>query len=86
MVETYPMCRFFVYTSSLSLQLESDVVKALNDVRRDPLAWANYLNTEIRSRYEGDLMIRVENGQKVAIQTHEGLPALEEAIRYVLLF
>ena len=58
--------------------LTQQVISELNRVRSNPQAYASYLE-QFRSYYMADGTLRIPG--RVAMRTHEGINALEEAIR-----
>lgn len=58
--------------------VEKQVVLEVNKARADPAAYAREYLVPIRALFHGRLL---EYPGEIAIQTNEGLPALEEAIR-----
>ena len=58
---------------------EAGVFDALNSFREDPAAYADELRG-YRSRFDGKLLIAAE-GDEIDVMTHEGVVAVDEAIR-----
>jgi uncharacterized protein YkwD len=66
-----------VADASFASEVEQEVARELNAVRRDPAGYAAVLR-EYRSRFKGKL---VERPGRVSIMTNEGTRAVDEAIR-----
>ena len=64
-----------------SADLSRDVLREINRVRADPQAYAAYLET-LRPLYRADGLVEANPGGML-IRTHEGVSALNEAIRYL---
>lgn len=64
-----------------SADLSRDVLREINRVRADPQAYAAYLET-LRPLYRPDGLVEANPGGML-IRTHEGVSALNEAIRFL---
>ncbi len=67
------------YRSAPSSTLPGDVLQEINRLRANPSAYADYLET-LRPLYRADKVLDMHLGT-IPIRTHEGVAALDEAIR-----
>ena len=70
-----------LHRDGVSPDLSREVLREINRVRADPHAYAVYLET-LRSMYRADGLLDLRQGG-IPIRTHEGVAALNEAIRYM---
>ncbi|KAL6051491.1 hypothetical protein QOT17_019156 [Balamuthia mandrillaris] len=62
-------------------ELESELSREIRELRRNPRAFADYLQQERRPRYEGrDLKL----AHNTVLKTQEGVAACDEAIRFLM--
>jgi hypothetical protein len=69
-------------------ELESGLVWEVGQLRRDPAAYAQILETERKPFYKGtELVLRGKTRRDdIHIETHEGVSACNEAIELIPLF
>lgn len=82
-----PVARLFAAGAALLLiaagdpaPLETQVLERINQIRRDPMDYAERLRA-LRPRFQGKLLYLP--GHERALLTQEGLPALDEAIAFL---